>query len=130
MFDAVLFGHSCLMGGLDLGICLRVTIDFDGGMVGLRHRLSGFDSSCAEIDLVTFWTRTGCFSGVQVADFISGVGEEDPSGCSDGLSQISIELGSVGIWFVAIASLCCVLVSDFEAFLSVGGRVIVPSWES
>jgi hypothetical protein len=67
---------------------------------------------------------------VQVANFISRVGEEDPSECSDGLSQISIALGSVGIWFVAINSLCCVLVSDFEAFLSGRGRVIVPSWES
>jgi hypothetical protein len=115
------------MGGLDLGIRLRVTIDFDGGMVGLPRRLSCFRSSRAEMDLATSWTRTGCFSGVQVADFISGVGEEDPSECSDGLSQISIELGSVGIWIVAIASLCCVLVSDVETFFSVGGRVIVPS---
>lgn len=130
MFDAVSFGHPCLVGILDLGIRLRVTNDFDGGIVGLPGRLSCFGSPRAEMDLVNPWTRTGGFSGVQVADFISGVGEEDPSERSDGLSQISIVLGSVGVWFVAINSLCCILVSDNEAFLSRRGRVIVPSWES
>jgi hypothetical protein len=53
MFDAVSFGHSCLLGILDLEIRLRVTIDFDGGIVGLPGRLSSFSSSRAEMDLVT-----------------------------------------------------------------------------
>lgn len=77
----------CLAWSLDLEIPLRLTVDFGGIISGLPGRgLSRFGSSRAELGLLSSSIRTGSFSGVQVADFIFGVSEEDPSECSDGLS--------------------------------------------